>query len=64
MLFCGYEGANAIPGALYAVNTILQMVCGKCLILLKELPVLIMSALAVNVLSLLRRKMNLLRRLV
>lgn len=39
------------------------MVCGKCLIHLKELPVLIIFALAVSVLSLLKRRMNLLRRL-
>lgn len=44
-------------------NTTLRMVCDKCLILLKELPVPITSALAVNAPSLSKRKTNLLKRL-
>lgn len=62
--FCGYEDSNIGYGVSPAASTILQMVCGRCLILLNELPVLIMCALAVNALSLLKRKMNLLKRFV
>lgn len=61
---CGYEDTNIGHGVSPAASTILQMVCGRCLILLNELLVLIMCALAVNALSLLKRKMNLLKRFV
>lgn len=49
--------------ALSAASTILQMVCVKCLIHLKELPVPIMFALVVNAPSQQKKKMNLLKRL-
>ena len=54
---------DKVFGALSAASTILQMVCVKCLIHLKELPVPIMFALVVSAPSQQKKKMNLLKRL-
>lgn len=56
-------GADTLSGVLPVENTTLQMVCDRCLILSKELLVPIIFVLAVNALSLQKRKTSLLKRL-